>query len=108
MLPWLVEIGLITTATVAPSAFQSLGLGKATGNFAKVGPFPAPSNFVATAIVFGPLALLSDNAQWGKIASLTAWGIVLATLLNVISPTNPIKPCTPTPTPQSTATAATG
>ena len=86
MVPWLFEIGLVSMATVWP---------------ARVGALPAPSNYLASAIVFGPLALLSDT-KYGKVATLTAWALVLASLMSVIDPTNPVKPCSsaaPTPKP---------
>jgi len=107
MLPWLVEIGLISVATVWPGGFTAVGLPAPKGNFAKVSALPAPSNFAATAIIFGPLALLADNSEAGKLASLTAWGFVLASLLSVIDPTSPIKPCTSTARVSATTSQAT-
>lgn len=86
MLPWLVEVGIITTATVAPGAWKAAGM-PITKTYPKVGPFPAPSIFVGTAIIFGPLALLSDTQKVGPLASLVAWGVVLATVLQLFDPT---------------------
>ncbi len=91
MLPWLVEIGIITSAAVAPKSWSVVGLPVPKGSYPKVGTFfPAPSCFVATAILFGPLALLSDTNKVGPMASLVAWGLVLATFLNLIDPTDPL------------------
>ena len=91
MLPWLVEIGIITSAAVAPKSWSAVGLPVPKGSYPKVGTFfPAPSCFVATAILFGPLALLSDTNKVGPLASLAAWGLVLATLLNLVDPTDPL------------------
>lgn len=88
-------------ATVWPGGFTAIGLPAPKGNFAKVGPLPAPSNYLATAIIFAPLALLSDTKAAGRSASLFGWGLVLASLLSVIDPTNPVKPCaSPTPQPK--------
>ncbi len=96
MLPWLVEIGIITSAAIAPKSWPAIGLPVPKGSYPKVGTFfPAPSCFVATAILFGPLALLSDTNKVGRMASLVAWGLVLATFLNLIDPTDPLNPNTP-------------
>ena len=96
MLPWLVEIGIITSAAVAPKSWSLVGLPVPKGSYPKVGTFfPAPSCFVATAILFGPLALLSDTNKVGPMASLVAWGLVLATFLNLLDPTDPLNPNTP-------------
>lgn len=107
MLPWLAELGLITVATVAPSSFSAVGL-SVKRTYPKVGSFPAPSNYTATAIIFGPLALLSDTAKFGRIASAAGWALVLATLLGVLDPVDPLNSmaATTSTAPATTATAA--
>jgi hypothetical protein len=54
---------------------------------------PPPSAFVAVVIVFGGLSLLPDSGS--KFASLTGWGIVLSTFLNLWSPATPTKLAVP-------------
>lgn len=44
--------------------------------------FPLPSEFLATFVVFGGLALGSESQTWKGAANATAWGIVVATLLS--------------------------
>lgn len=95
MLPWMIECGLITAAALSPKLWTSVGLPAPKGTYPKVGVFPAPSNYLASAIIFGPIALLSDT-KVGPAASLVGWGVVLATLLTLIDPADPLNPSTPT------------
>lgn len=102
MLPWLSACALITIGTVYPKALGAIGLTpKAKYDRICVGSgtcttgLPAPSNYVATALIFGPLALVSDTAKFGKTADLIAWGILLGMLLNLIDPKDPLNPNTP-------------
>lgn len=54
---------------------------------------PAPSTFTSVLIIFGGLSLLPESGA--KFASLTGWGIVLATFLNMWSPATPTKLAVP-------------
>ena len=54
---------------------------------------PPPSDFVAVAVVYGALGLLPDSAS--TFASLVAWGLVVATFLNLWSPATPTKLAVP-------------
>ena len=49
---------------------------------------PPPSDFVAVAVIYGGLALLPDSAS--TVAGMFGWGLVVATLLNLWSPANPL------------------
>jgi len=50
---------------------------------------PPPSDYVAVAIIFGGLGLLPESGA--QFASLTGWGLVIATFLNLWSPATPTK-----------------
>jgi|ERR1035437_9319388 hypothetical protein len=54
---------------------------------------PPPSDFVAVAIIFGGLSLFPDSA--GNLPSVFGWGFVLATFLNLWSPSTPTKLAVP-------------
>ena len=54
---------------------------------------PPPSDFVAVAIIYGGLSLFPESA--GNFPSLMAWGITLATFLNLWSPSTPTKLAVP-------------
>jgi hypothetical protein len=54
---------------------------------------PPPSDYVAVALIFGGLSLLPESAS--GFASLTGWGFVVATLLNLWSPSTPTKLAVP-------------
>jgi hypothetical protein len=54
---------------------------------------PPPSDYVAVAIIFGGLALLPPSAS--TFASVTGWGLVVATFLNFWSPATPTKLAVP-------------
>ena len=54
---------------------------------------PPSSDFVAVAIIFGGLSLFPDSA--GSFPSVFGWGIVLATFLNLWSPSTPTKLAVP-------------
>jgi hypothetical protein len=71
---WLAEVVLIT--------YRSTKKGGNQGT-AQV-PFPLPSQFAGTFIIFGSLALLPQSA--GNFASLAGWGLVAATFLNLYNP----------------------
>lgn len=48
---------------------------------------PPPSDYVAIAIIYGLLGLLPESGQ--GFANVVGWGLVVATLLNFWSPSNP-------------------
>jgi hypothetical protein len=50
---------------------------------------PPPSDFVAVAIIYGGLALIPQSGE--RFASVVGWGFVVATFLNLWSPSSPIK-----------------
>ena len=45
---------------------------------------PLPSQYVSVAIIYGGLSLFPDSAQ--QLATVMAWGFVVATLLNLWQP----------------------
>lgn len=50
---------------------------------------PPPSDFVAVVIIYGGLSLVPDSGS--GFASLVGWGFVVATFLNLWSPSTPTK-----------------
>ena len=56
---------------------------------------PPPSDFVAVAVIYGGLALFPDSAS--QVTALFGWGLVVATLLNLWSPSNPLGKKAPAP-----------
>lgn len=54
---------------------------------------PPPSDYVAVAIIYGGLSLFPDSA--GSFPSLVGWGFVVATFLNLWSPSSPTKLAVP-------------
>ena len=59
----------------------------------RIGGLPAPADFLATFIVFAPLAMIegSSDAQWSKAARLFGWawflGVVALPCLGTSNPT---------------------
>ncbi len=49
---------------------------------------PLPSELLATFIVFGTAGLVTQKNP--QVGSLFGWGIVIATLLNLFDPANPL------------------
>lgn len=72
---------------------------KSSGN--RVGPLPAPGDYLATFVIFAPLAFAADT-QARPLAEALAWGYVLATLLQMIDPSNPTSKPTTTAQPATT------
>lgn len=66
---------------------------------------PPPSDYVAVAIIYGGLALFPDTA--GSFPSLVGWGFVVATFLNLWSPSTPIKLAVPVSASNPTGTVTT-
>ena len=54
---------------------------------------PPPSDYVAVVIIYGARSLFPDSA--GSFPSLVGWGLVVATFLNLWSPTTPTKLAVP-------------
>lgn len=73
ILPWLVEVGIITYRD-----FKK-------GSPDNVGGLPLPADYFATFVIFGALSLFTGGAE--KPATLAAWGYVIATFLNLFDPT---------------------
>ena len=77
----------LTTAWVAELVLITYRGTKQTGP--QIGrPIPRlalPSEYAATLIVYGALSLVPDG-QWGQVAGLVGWGLVVATLLNLWDP----------------------
>lgn len=68
-LAWLSEVALITWRSVKNNQRP-----------------PIPSELLATFIAFGSLELLGNSESWNKAAGVTAWGLVIATFMNVVDP----------------------
>lgn len=64
LLPWGIELGLITWRDLRTTKH-----------------LPAPSEFLAVSAIFGALAMVPQDSDWGKLANLFGWGLVVATLL---------------------------
>lgn len=88
VIPWLVEIGIISWRSLSGAHFSTQKSGQ--GSFAQsviktsgVKRPPLPSELLATFVIFGTYAVISEkNAQIGQ---LLAWGTVLATGLIFLS-----------------------
>lgn len=95
MAAWATELVLITFASIAPNALSSIGL-KFKGSYPKVGSLPLPANYLATAVIMAPLAVAEDSSSQAvrRFAGVAAWGFVLASLLSVIDPADPLNPNT--------------
>jgi hypothetical protein len=78
MFAWVAEMVLVTYRDFKSSR-TVLGL-------------PPPSDYLATFLVFGTLAGISQAKAEGaeEFASLFAWSLVVASLLNVFDPSNPL------------------
>jgi hypothetical protein len=68
-LAWLVEVGIITARDLAQNK-----------------QLPLPSELLSSMIVFGAIGALSESSTFNTAAKTTAWGLVLATLLNTAAP----------------------
>jgi hypothetical protein len=88
LLPWAVELGLITVRDIWGKNATIGGL-KIKGTPHTVGGLPAPGDYLATAVIFGPLAL-ARGTRFQTLAALVGWGYVLATLLNILDPSDPL------------------
>ena len=84
---WFTEIVLITLRDLNISfpGSKTLAL-KSQGH--TVNGLPLPADYLATFVVFAPLALLADTRA-KNVATALGWGLVIATLLNATNATNP-------------------
>jgi hypothetical protein len=96
--PWAVELTLITAKDLGVNI---PGVKWADGSAHRIGGLPAPGDYLATFLVFAPLAFLADTSAH-VLAETIAWGFVIASLLSLIDPTNPLGSNT------TAATSATG
>lgn len=74
LLPAVAEVALIT--------YRDVKSGTNATN--PVPHLPMPSQYVSVFVVFGGLSILPPSAD--RLASLMAWGFVVATALNVFTP----------------------
>ena len=91
VIPWLVEIGIISWRSLSGTHFSTQKAATAQTPFAQksvvatggVKRPPLPSELLATFVIFGTYAVIAEkNAQIGQ---LLAWGTVLATGLIFLS-----------------------
>jgi hypothetical protein len=67
---------------------------KGTGN--KIGPFPAPGDYLAAMVLFAPLFALSDTANAHTFAELLGWAFALSIYMGAVNASNPLsKAATP-------------
>ena len=95
--PWALELTIITAKDLGVNI---PGVKWAQGSAHRIGGLPAPGDYLATFLIFAPLAFLADTSAH-DVAEAIAWGYVIASLLSLIDPTNPIGKAT-------SATSATG
>jgi hypothetical protein len=90
---WATEIVLITLRDlqISPPGITW----KSQGN--RIGPLPAPGDYLATFVIWAPLSFLADTKA-APVAEAIGWAYVLATLLNLFNPSNPLSTGTSTPT----------
>lgn len=79
-LAWMAEAGLMTYRIVNAGRPSEAGGGRV----------PWPADYVATFVVFGGLSLVAEiGGGWDQVAAVTGWGLVLATVLNLVDPLAP-------------------
>lgn len=66
VLAWAVEAGIVTWRA-----------------FKRDSRAPLPSEFVATFVIFGTLGVIAESPTARPACTVTAWGIVIATALNL-------------------------
>lgn len=77
-LAWMAEVGLMTYRIVHTGRPDEAGGGRV----------PWPADYIATFVVFGGLSLVGElGAGWDQVATVAGWGLVLATVLNLVDPT---------------------
>lgn len=104
MAAWATELILITLKDLG---INIPGVKWANGSANRVNGLPLPADYLATFLVFGVLAVIDDASPAAhKFATWTAWGVVVASLLSGIDPTDPLGKAQ-TQQPQSVNAAAT-
>lgn len=86
-LAWLAEVVLITYRSASQKSAAPTPLANV----------PLPSSYVASFIIFGTLSLVPGQGQ--RVASVFAWGVVAATVLNLWDPAGGVKQITQTTKP---------
>ena len=71
---WLAEVGIITYRAVKLNASQ--GAGTLAG-------LPLPSEYAATFLYYGGLSLVSPSSGASQVVGALAWGMTIATFLNL-------------------------
>jgi hypothetical protein len=84
--PWALELSLITAKDLGVNI---PGVKWAQGSAHRIGGLPAPGDYLATFLIFAPLAFLADTSAH-TLAEAIAWGYVIASLLSLIDPTDPL------------------
>lgn len=74
---WLVELGLITYRDIKGGSLDSIA------------GLPLPADYLATFIIFGGLGMLA-RTKANNVAGLLAWGVVIATYMNLVNPADPL------------------
>lgn len=67
---------------------------------------PLPADYLGSVVIFGLLSLAA-RTQAETVAAVTGWGLVVATLLNLWTPTTPTKIVTGTKTKKKTTASTT-
>lgn len=79
-LAWMAEVGLMTYRIVHTGRPAEAGGGRV----------PWPADYVPTFVVFGGLSLVAEiGGGWDQVAAVAGWGLVLATILNLVDPSQP-------------------
>ena len=84
--PWATVVTMITLRDfgINPPGAKWKGKGNLVG-----GIFPAPGDFLATFVLFAPLAALSDIQSAHNTVELFAWAVVLAIYMGAVDPSVP-------------------
>jgi hypothetical protein len=62
-----------------------------SGGANRISGLPAPGDYLATFVIFAPLAVLSGNSSTHLFAEAVGWGYVIATLLGALNGSNPLQ-----------------
>jgi hypothetical protein len=76
VVPWLVEIGLIS--------YRAATNAKVSEHPRPIPGLPLPGEIAGAMVVFGALSIIPGNGQ--RVATAAGWGLVVATLLNLWNP----------------------
>lgn len=79
-LAFLVEVGIITYRDIA----------KADAASHRVAGLPLPADYIAAGLLYGALGFAPAGGP-ARVASLFGWGIVIATYMNLWSPSSPLQ-----------------